>query len=258
VSLQQFDFTAPASSPQVINAAGSYFKYRTGNAGGGDTTLYLTPGVQNGQKTMLSPGQAIRLPQGKTAANWTIENALGGATITGTVIIGDGQIDDNTTTGVIQVIDGGKQRTLSNAAFIGVASATATAAVFGRAQLWNPATNPNRLVVEQITCASNSGTPQGVNLISTAAQLATNTGNGLSKLVGGAPSAALLNYDSAATNSGAGMPMFLFSLPAVDSQLVFVPHEPLIIPPGKGLTLWANQADTSVLSTWEWYEEPSV
>jgi hypothetical protein len=57
---------------------------------------------------VLKPGQAVRLDaaDGK-AVDWRLSNYAKQAAISGFVVIGDGQLDDSTITGDVNVVDGG-------------------------------------------------------------------------------------------------------------------------------------------------------
>jgi hypothetical protein len=256
--MQQFDINVPAVGGFPVHAPGRYIKYLSGNNGGGDVSLIVTPGGQGGSKIVLQVGQAYRVADAKpTPDSWTLASNAGGAAITGKVVIGDGRIDDNTLQGVVQVVDGGKARTLSGAAFMGFGLQPVIASVYSRIQLWNPATNQNRLVVEQISANCASTASIGVGIVQATAALGTVAQVGQNKKMGGAASVAQLTNDTAATPSPVPL-IGNITLEAIQKQNWFVPHEPLIVPPGYGITLWANTAAQALAGTFEWYEEPNV
>lgn len=258
--MQKYDFTAPASgAPQVINVAGRYLKYVSGNAGGNDAGLIITPGSKPGSKILLYPGQAITLPDDGTAGPnaWTVANAIGQAAITGTVVVGNGKIDDNTLSGTVQVVDGGKARTLAGSAFVMYGQQAAVAAQYGRVQLWNPAASGKRLIVEAIDM-STGGAAASAFLAFNTAQLTTLVGAGVAKRASAAASTAGLIYvDSTATQPSAAADMFSFSLAAA-SYGVQKFSEPLCIDPGYGLVMWGAGQNTQFGCTFEWFEEPNV
>lgn len=257
--MQKYDFTAPANgAPQIVNVPGRYIKYVTGNAGGNDTGLIVTPGGKPGSKILLYPGQAVTLPNDGTAGPnaWTIANALGAAQIVGTVVVGNGRIDDNTLQGVVQVVDGGKSRTLNNSAFGACATSAAVASQYSRVQLWNPANSGVRLVLEAITLNGGAST-EGVALVFNTAALATQASAGVSKRAAGAASAAsTLRTDStAAVFSGT---QILAQVVAANTVVPYKFSEPIVIDPGHGLLAWGGTANDSLGVSFEWYEEPNV
>jgi hypothetical protein len=258
--MQKFDFTAPASgAPQAINAPGRYLKYVTGTAGGNDTGLIVTPGGKPGSKILLYPGQAITLPTDGTAGPnaWTIANAVGQAQITGSIVIGNGRLDDNTLQGNVQVIDGSKARTLASTAFMMTTSVEATTGICGRIQLWNPAGSGIRAVVEQVRAtAGNASAIAAVYHFETVA-LANDAGQGQAKLGGGSAAVCHLRWD--ATQTVGEPPPAIFQLAAVaNASDTYKLTEPIIVPPGYGLTAWNGFNNSQFASQFEWFEEPNV
>jgi len=256
--MQIFDITVPASGSFPINAAGRYIKYLAGNNGGGDTTLTVRPGAKGGSTITLKPGQAYRIgDSAPTPSSWTLANYAGGATILGQVVIGDGRIDDTSIAGTVQVVDGGKARTLNNSAFTGFTSAPGVAGQYPRIQLWNPANSGVRLVVESLTGMSAVSSCAVIVTDSTAA-LATNVQNGLSKLLGGAVAKGEIHDDSTASaQPGNPSLMVISAAPGLGLQsLKFV--EPVVVPPGHGLLMTGNTVNDPFSCSIEWYEEPNV
>jgi hypothetical protein len=249
--MQVYDFTVTTTAPQSIGAPGRYIKYLSGNAGGNDPTLYVQGG-RNGEKAILLPGQALTFP--KSWNDFTLSNYAGVSTITGKVLIGDGRMDDATLQGVVQVVDGGKGRTLSNTAFTLASYSAAVAGQYSRLQLWNPATSPNRLVIEAITLWSTTGS--NLTLNDSTVQLASLYDTGRPKKLGGTASAASAYYDStAAAQAISGLSTY----PVVAAQLQTVKlNEPIIVPPGHGLMVAGNVLNNQIQVNWEWYEEANV
>ncbi|HDR9314049.1 TPA: hypothetical protein QDB16_000488 [Burkholderia vietnamiensis] len=256
--MQKFDFMAPASgAPQVINAPGRYLKYVTGTAGGNDTGLIVTPGGKPGSKILLYPGQAVTLPDDGTAGPnaWTVANAVGQGQISGAIVVGNGRIDDNTLQGTVQVVDGGKARTMSNNAYIGYGQQAAVAAQFSQVQLWNPAANPNRLVLEQIQLYA--GSLCTMLLESSQVQLATLVDQGQAKKLGGTASAAGVFAAATAVAPPTNTALGGYSLAANVTTTASL-REPIVIPPGYGLIAVTPTANVGTTATFEWYEEPNV
>lgn len=257
--MQKYDFTAPSSGgSQVINAPGRYMKYVTGNAGGNDAGLIVTPGGKPGTQILMYPGQAITLPDDGGVPNaWTVRNAVGAANISGSVIIGNGKIDDDTLSGTVQVVDGGKVRTLSGSACIGYGAAGPVAAQFSRIELWNPATSATRLVVEAVTLVGGGQAAEGCYFYFTQTQLATLSGNGMSKRssIATAAQGQIRTDTTAAGIPGNGL---LTALIQTNQSFQNKFNEPLVIDPGYGLMGWSTAANDAMGVGFEWYEEPNV
>ncbi|WP_250479121.1 MULTISPECIES: hypothetical protein [unclassified Caballeronia] len=256
--MQQYDITVVAGSSFRVGAAGRYIKYVSGSNGGGDASLLVTPGMQHGSKITLQPGQAYRVADdAHVPDSWTVQNAAGGATIIGKVVVGNGRIDDNSMQGVVQVVDGGKARTIAGGAFSVYGVAQAVASAYGRVQLWNPATNANRLVVENVTIFTGSAGPQAAKVQFNAAKLASTLQAGISKRADGAASAALACYDTNASFAPDAGSLLALSAQASSSP-GFKLAEPIVVPPGYGLLVWASGVNTLFGCSFEWYEEPNV
>lgn len=251
--MQYYDINIGANKQQIVEAQGKFIYYLTGNAGGADTTIKVTFGL-GGTSVLLKPGQSIRLPAAaKPIDTWRIENYANTATILGQVLVGDGDFKDTNTTGMVQVIDGGKSRTLGGGAFSANNSVPSVAGQYSRCQLWNPANSGVRLVVESISLVAANGTAAVAQLQFNQAQLANDQGAGMSKLGGGAAAKAHIGYDSNASLPSGG------SLGQYQAQtsgfMIFVPKEPYIVPPGYGLVMWSLLQNMNYNTWWEWYEE---
>ncbi|WP_157658656.1 hypothetical protein [Burkholderia ubonensis] len=239
----------------VVHAPGRYIKYTVGNAGGNDTSIVVTPGMQGGSKITLQPGQAYRVADDAPVPDsWTLSNNLGQAVITGKVVVGNGRIDDNSLQGTVQVVDGAKSRTLANIAYAGAAFIQSASGQMPYVQLWNPATNPNRLVLEQIEIDSNT-TPLTGSMGFTQTQ-GTTQQTGVAKRSGGTASVAICGTQSV-VYAGFNPMVRDFSLQANGTQQIKF-SSPIIILPGWALEIRANNAAAYLAANFEWYEEPNV
>lgn len=256
--MQKYDFTAKATGALVpINAAGRYIKYVTGNAGGNDAGLLVTPGGRPGSQILMYPGMAMTLPDSADEPNaWTVMNALGQADIAGYIVVGNGKIDDDTLSGVVQVVDGGKARTLNGSAMIGYGSSGPVAAAFSRVELWNPALSGKRFIVEAVTLVG-SATAEGCYFYFTQTQLATLSGNGMSKRSSIA-TAAQGQVRTDTTASGIPGNGLLTALIPTNQSFQYKFNEPVIVDPGYGLMGWSTAANDAMGIGFEWYEEPNV
>jgi hypothetical protein len=212
-----------------------------------------------GSKITLQPGQAYRVADDATKPDsWTLANYAGGATIVGQVVIGDGRIDDNSIAGTVNVVDGGKFRTLANGAFAGSPGSSAVAGQYGRLQLWNPIGSGTRLIVESLVLRANAAA-NNVIIGFTTAQLAQGQANGISKMSGGAVGKGVTCSDTTATTWTVGlMPGMSGGSVAPSSMQNIFDIEPMIVTPGYGLTIWAAQLNADIVANLQWYEEPNV
>lgn len=253
--MQPYDINIAPNQPRRINAEGRYLYYYAGSAGGADPTLSIK-GVDSGYRALLLPGQGLRLPQDVRETNWLLSNYTGGAAIIGTVQIGAGEIQDNRSTGVVEVIDGGKNRTLANAAFLNFATALSGTAQFAVAQLWNPGTSAKRVVVSQARVVVST-TAGFVNMGYMNAQLPNAGTAAWSKLVGASPvqsTAVTAKENNGVTDRLVGTAFDSVYVP-VGQQVTYSFKEPMVLMPGYGLTLQAG-ASTTLNASFEFTEEP--
>jgi hypothetical protein len=254
--MQQFDITVPTVGSFTVHAAGRYIKYVAGSNGGGDASLIVTPGAQGGNRITLKPGQAYRVADNKgTPDSWTLQNSAGSATILGTVVVGDGRIDDTTIAGTVNVVDAGLTRTQINAAFLCQGFRAADPSNRCHVQLWNPAGSGKLLVVESINAVSTSGqwlTNVGfANSILPSPTDITAASNG-SKLAGGALGVAK-TYNCMSVGGQVGVALAaLAGQAAIPSMQSF--KEPIVVPPGWGLIQSCVQINTALQAGFEWFE----
>jgi len=252
--MQYYDINVPANSTQRVAAQGTFLYYLSGSAGGSDSTLKVRAGF-GGTTVLLKPGQSIQLPAGEVKGDtWILENYANAATILGVVLVGEGDFSDNRISGSVEVIDGGKARTLAGNAFGGFAYQANVAAQYTRIQLWNPAASAKNINLENlIGLATVTGAAVGhIRIINTA--LGTLSGTGNSKKSGGAASVMELRTDTTATVSPNNAALASLSIPVSQMQ-PYKPVEPLVIGPGYGVVFWGTAGNIDFGATFEWYEE---
>lgn len=249
--MQIYDFTVGVNGSFSLQTTGRYFKYLSGNAGGADPTITITSSLSGGQKSVLAPGQAIKYAKGSTTG-FSIGNYAGSQPIIGKVLVGDDDFYDATLQGTVSVVDGGKFRTLSGSAFAAYGSQVAVAGQCSRVQLWNPASNPNRLVVEQVNLAAGTSA-QSAALVFMTVALATNMAVGYAKKSGAPNSVAQINIDSIVAVPTEPELLVLGCSP--NNTQAYKLNEPIIVLPGYGLTLYGGIPNALLGSTFEWYEE---
>lgn len=252
--MQVYDLQiSSASDVERINAQGDYIYYSNGSAGGSNSAVEVR-GINTGFRVNLLPGQGMRLPMGRVENDWLIKpyTAIAGSLI-GSVVIGEGEIFDNRVTGSVEVINGEKNRTQAQIAFIG-ASDSGVLANYAAVQLWNGSTNKN-VYLEQMnfTCYSTGY----VNFGYTQALAMQNATLPVSKKVDSTSpvnSVAVSRFEnlaSASLTKGAGLMGCIGNTPTP-----FKFSEPIMIQPGQGFTMVSGQTNSRILTLWEFFEEP--
>ncbi|MBY4945080.1 hypothetical protein K6V92_00380 [Cupriavidus respiraculi] len=248
-SVQHYDLNIPAGGAQNIDVAGDRVQFIA--SGDPFAQIEIRPNYAQGNIT-LRPGQGFKFSEQVT--RWVVFNR-GAVALKGYLLIGSGDFFDQRISGTVDVIDGGKARSLSGSAYIGLAlTGTAGAGNFQHVQLWNPAGSGKNLMVEQLQTVSTVSTGFYHYAKSTAlASLLAYVPQ--PKMLGHpSPSVAQLRNHAGALLYPSGDARMLTNGPTNVSSL-FKPAEPIVIPPGWG---WIVQGqtiagDTSV--TFEWYEE---
>ncbi|SFQ19293.1 hypothetical protein [Ralstonia sp. NFACC01] len=250
--MQYYDINIPANKQQIVEAQGTFIYYLSGSAGGADNTIKVTLGM-GGTTVLLKPGQSIRLPvSAKPIDMWRVENYANAQTIIGQVLVGQGDFKDTNTTGTVQVVDGGKSRTLGGGAFLGYLTTAAVAGQYTINQLWNPPGSGKNAIIERINL-TNGATAQAIVARISSTSLGGGTG-AESKLAGGTVSTSLKQGISqvAAPTGNVVFAMFF----GVNTTMTMPLSEPIILPPGKALAINSGAANgLDVPTTFEFYEE---
>lgn len=248
--MQLYDITIAANTTRQLDAPGSYFYYYAGSAGGADSTITLR-GLSSGLRLILKPGQAFRLPTGQKETAWVMTNYANTATIIGSVLVGDGDVTDNRVTGSVEVVDGGKNRTLAKTAFMVGGSRLGVAAQYTFLQLWNQAGSGKNVIIESMNLSSSAAS--GLWVFGDTSTRPNLLSNPVSKLINsGVSSVASLKYENSAT--APATPMFTISVAASATQQIKF-NEPIIIPPGTGLSAMNTGFSADLLATFEFFEE---
>jgi len=236
----QYDFNLTPNGSQVLEVAGSYFRYK-----GGLGAIRVTP--SSGDAVELLPGQGME----NVKFDRLIVKDLSGAANAGAVLAGSGNWRDERITGSVEVIDGGKNRTVANQAFMATTYCGGQAGNTAQIQLWNPALSGKRVIVARVTRGSATAGTVAVGI--TAVALVTKDKNAQSKLSGGAASVAELRVESKVGASGLAALTSNVVQAGVDLQFQFL--EPVVLLPGYGLVLSASTLAADVLGAFEFFEE---
>ncbi|EON15325.1 hypothetical protein [Pandoraea sp. SD6-2] len=230
--MQQFDITVPANRPFLVNSPGRFIKYVSGSNGGGDVSLLVTPGFAGGQVLTLVPGQWYRVASDMPVpSSWTVANKAGGATIIGTLVIGNGDFGDATVAGNVNVIDVSRQQTLSNQAFMGYAQQSGTANVYSQVAIFNPAGSGKNCYVQRMAFGSSSASDAGTMTFITGTAGMADKGAVLSKLSGGANGVSHIWTGTVAAQPNANV------LGKINTGSNLPEAQPICLTPGNGLML---------------------
>ncbi|WP_444632767.1 hypothetical protein [Cupriavidus oxalaticus] len=244
-SVQQYDLNIPAGGAQAIDVAGDRVQFLS--AVDPFAQIEIRPNYAQGNIS-LKPGQGFRF--GQQVTRWVVFNR-GAVPLSGYLLIGSGDFFDQRIAGTVDVIDGGKARTLGGLAFSAYSSASAVAATYTHLQLWNPVGSAKNLVVESTACSC--GGAWGFQLRLHSAAISSLIGNGASKLSGAAASVAELRQQTNAAILG-GAPLIGLDVTG-GTPFIYKPVEPIVIKPGYGLMIVSTPQNTPFAGTFEWYED---
>lgn len=251
--MEIYDIAIAPGQVRDIFCQGSYVYFYSGSAGGADATITVNQDSR-GQRVLLQPGQAYRMPGGDAGTRWLIGNHRGEGTIAGRLVIGQGELTDNRVTGSVEVIDGGKARTLTNSAFMGRVGHNGGVGNFAELQLRNPEGSGKNLFVSQIMIATFK--LAAISVRSFSAELANIAAPAPSKDAGAAASTAQLRFQSSAALSFEVVGQQYFGADVAAGSLSPIRFsEPLLIRPGRGVLVSSNVTDNATTMNIEYIEE---
>lgn len=251
--MQYYDFTINAINAKVFGA-GRYFAYYAGSAGGGDSSIVVRHDA-SGTSVILKPGQAFRLPdQENPASEWTLTPYTAGSVIKGTIIIGDGRIDDARISGSVEIIDGGKNRTMAGIAYSGAFNVAAVAAQYAHCGIWNPVGSGKNIVIEKLVLSASVITVMSWGTAT--AYLGTTNGSiNNKKSTGGVTSAGILTNGASATATPTGFAYLGQIQVAANLPYTHELREPIVITPGTAFAICSNVQNVTLSATVEAFEE---
>jgi hypothetical protein len=237
----QYDFTLLAGEAKQYEVKGRFIKYKSGLG-------MIRVRMSKGGYVDLLPGQGVNHVDYE---NFIITDKSGAGN-TGVVLAGDYAFQDDRITGTVDVVDGGKSRTLANTAFQGTTAGLSNAGEYPHAQLWNPVSSTKRLIVKQVFMSST--VQQQVALVFHNAALTSLTATAQSKLANAASSVAETRSQSSATLLGIGAG-FVAPYLAASGNMVVTFTEPIILLPGWGLVLRGGVVASQINAAFEFIEE---
>lgn len=235
----QFDFQLGPGASQTIDVKGRFFKYKAG-------TGLIRVRTSLGGFVDVLPGQGI---ENVHFTSLTIADRSGAANV-GSILAGDFDFRDDRITGSVEVIDGGRTRTLANAAFLGGNNQAGVAGAVSNVQIWNPPASGKIVIVKEVSFSGDIG---GLHSIKSGGVCATTvSGNGTSKRIGGASSAAQLCIQSGVLGASA----YLYNVQGSPNQnYTKAFYEPVVLMPGSGLFVTSTNAGENLFTNFEWVEE---
>jgi hypothetical protein len=239
----QYDFNMAAFGGQQLDVKGKFFKYKSGNGlirvkatGGGYVDLLPGQGVWNVEYSGINIADRSGLP-----------NA-------GVLLAGEFDFHDDRITGTVDVVDGGKSRSLQGVAFASAVLGQPLGGTRTTCQLWNPPGSAKKVIVSKLFLSStitgiiNIGTNNVVNAGGPGGVPASKKASGSAPVARHFP------------DGVAGVPLGFQYLGQViltaNQPFIYQLAEPVLLDPGYGFCTWHNTADTPQLSTtFEFIEE---
>lgn len=243
----QYDFNVLPNGTQAIDVAGKFFKYKDG-------TGLIRVRLTKGGYVDLMPGQGVWNTE---FSSLSVQDRTG-ADNSGVILAGWFDFQDDRIVGTVDVVDGGKNRTLANQAFTGVIVMTPAATQYSNIHLFNPAGSNRNIYLEQFIVSSNTAGEIG-GYIATA-QVPNNVGGadvGKSKKAGGANSVCQTTTNTAAGANAfaAGNKLVIDAYVQASQSLAYKFSEPIMLGPGTGFTITHLAANATLIGTLEYFEE---
>jgi len=231
------------SGPRMVNIAATFFKYESGSAGGSDESIRVR--ADGADLGIYYPGDSVEIPE--TRISWEIFPTS--QNCNGVLRVGVGRVMSARLSGTVQVIDGGKSRSMAQMAGIGTAAQGVSAGNYSFVQLWNPASSTKNIFVRKIVVSSTGN--QGFILTMHTAAVGASSGAAVSKLnqlvtpypmqKGVSPSVIGQNVMFNLVTPGAAF--------TVDFQ------EPIVVGPGYGLVLHGGAPGMDIYGTFDFFAE---
>lgn len=241
----QYTFNLAANATERYNIEGDYLKLI---AATGTVQIETDYG-----RIDLLPGRGFRLPPGKKFAYFNVRDRTGAGN-QGTLLAGSFDLIDDRVSGSVEVIDGGRARTLARQSFIASHAIPGSAGNQSQGGIFNPALSTARVVLKRIRMSSSAA--QNLLLQTHSGTFLTLQPKALPKLInsGATPQSDRYSGNPAAVVGAA------FSQCAVGASLTFdyVFDDPLVLLPGNGFSVCTQTVLTALLMDFEFYEEPNI
>lgn len=235
----------PGESVQLL-VHGSYFKVIS------STGVMDVTGDSFGTIEGVLAGQGLRGYQFKRL---TLRNRSGVGNVVRLLVADELFIDDRIT-GSVEVIDGGRNRSMVSAAFMGVGYSNAGAGLNAHVQLYNPPGSGKRLVVKSVKVIAYVES-WNADLRMLNSPLVGNESAPACKMLGGASGVAQLRDQAHDSLLFSGGSLMTFGGASAGSSDAFRFEEPILIGPGSGIVVFLYQQGKALQVPIEWFEEPN-
>lgn len=242
---------AAATSVNIMDTIVGYVRYYERTAGGGIDPRIKISSMGGGASAELVPGEAYRLAM---PVRGLVVTNMSGEAIEGKLAVAPdaSSIDVGRLSGVVEVVDGEKSRTLAGGMFVGAATITSSPGQYARCQIWNPVGSGKNLIVSQMSMGVAGAQIVYLSMQATALltnQTPTAAGN---KLLGGALGVGECRVESVAAPLGSSFNQIY--VPSGQSYMWGI-RGALVVPPGVGLLAVSAALNTTLTAGFEWFEE---
>lgn len=236
-----YPFSIPANGSVNLLVSGDYFKIKSAT---GSVTV---TGDSFGSLAGMLPGQGLR---DTDFTRLTLRDETG--TINkGSILVSDGTFVDDRVTGIVDVVDGELDKSMSGKAFICALQIPNNLGLISCIELWNPIGSTKNIIVSDYNASCSVACV--ISLMRTTAQQNASL-NAQNKLSGGPGSTAI--YGSVASATAVGVTLEPWAVSA-NNQIFRTLKQPFIVKPGSGLTIANNTtANHVLLGGFQFTEEP--
>jgi hypothetical protein len=236
----QYDFNVPANGGQVIDVKGKFFKYKSG-------TGLIRVRINKGGYVDLLPGQGV---WGVDFDTLTMQDRSGAGNA-GAILAGEFDFHDDRIAGTVDVVDGGKARTLSGAAYCGGTAVISAAAQFSAVQLYNPSAT-KRLIIKALALSVTNS--QQLSVFGYATPLTGAPQSAASKLIGGG-AASVGELRTQSLVAALSLPALIGPYITTNVPFIYVFQEPVVLLQGQGMVIQGSTPNTYCGATFEYIEE---
>ena len=219
---QIYTYTIAANATVVLLSEGGFYKLL---AASGDVRIAREGGSSIGP---ILPGQGERIEFKRLTITDT-----SGVSNTVSILVADESFIDTRIYGNVNVIDGGRLLTMSDAAYVGNAAASPAAGFYGAVQLWNPPGNTKWASISRVICSSFATVAYALRPSNAALASAGNIPQPKKILTGTSNSVMQTRFDTPAAIPGGSVIGLVYQ--PTNTPFVFDFKEPILIPPGQGL-----------------------
>jgi hypothetical protein len=239
--MELLSFTLAAGETKRWERAGRYVEVIDATSA---FSIYLTDANGGRVDYAINALSGIYLEGAYSAIEMTSATAQ-----TVTLLVTDGRGGSRRQPGIVQVVDGERQKVVSGVAFRGVGAATGSSACV---EVWNPVGSGKNLFIDEVRAGALNADSWGIQTSDFQLATAGNTPSNLDR--SGAASVALMRTGDASTmTSVKGMGAGYIQASA---DTVFQLRRPIMVRPGFGCGFYLNGAANTVRATFEWEEWP--